>query len=151
MGKLQIFGRKFCWVETDSECFKTGCVLFRYLGAPYPVSSSPNRKARAGSREYWDAVKRNRSPTLTPINNTTEIPKNSLFWKHVGSITNLRGKISNTQCTWCVANDLNRNHTSNKCNLIKNANDMDQYNVIYKYRICSSSLGTSYYWRNCPI
>ena len=93
--------------------------------SPKLISSSSNQKDREGSREYRDAVKRNRSPSLTPINNPNEIPKNSLLPKYVGSTTNLRDNISNTQCAWCVANGQNHNHTTDKCNLIKDANDME--------------------------
>ena len=114
------------------------------------ASTSSNQKPRVGSKEYRDAVKRNRSPSPTPINNSNKTPNNSLFPKHVPSSSNLRDKISNTQCAWCVANDLIHNHTTDKCNLIKHANDMDQYKAIYKYRICSSCLSPSHYWRNCP-
>ena len=117
---------------------------------PKAASTSSNLKTRVSSKEYRDAVKRNRSPSPTPINNSNKTPNNSLFPKHVPSSSNLRDKISNTQCAWCVANDLIHNHATDKCNLIKHANDMDQYKVIYKYRICSSCLSPSHYWRNCP-
>ena len=111
---------------------------------PKAASTSSNQKPRVGSRENRDAVKRNRSPSPTPITNSNKIPNNSLFLKHGPSSTNLRDKISNTQCAWCVANGQTHNHTTDKCNLIKNANGMDQYKVIYKYRICSSCLSPSH-------
>ena len=38
--------------------------------APKPASTSSDQKERCGSREYRDAVKRSRSPSPTPINNS---------------------------------------------------------------------------------
>ena len=53
------------------------------------------------------------------------------------------------QCAWCKEHDLPHNHITTQCNGLRQASAMDQWRVIYKYRVCDRCLSAGHHWREC--
>ena len=119
--------------------------------APRQTESPRQQPAKTGSKEYRDAVKRNRSssPEMMNYNSQPQRSPNQSPKRNPTS-SRLKDEILESQCAWCVANGQKHNHSTSQCGLLKNADEIDQYKVIYKYRVCTKCLSPTHYWRECP-
>ena len=54
-----------------------------------------------------------------------------------------------SMCAWCTENGMPHQHTTSHCHMLKKANAIDQWKVLYKHRVCDRCLTQGHYWRDC--
>ena len=52
-------------------------------------------------------------------------------------------------CAWCAANGQPHAHATPDCAMLKNANALDQWKIIYGNRLCDRCLMPGHHWREC--
>ena len=52
-------------------------------------------------------------------------------------------------CAWCRENGVTHNHVTANCTDIRNANALDQWQALYKNRVCTKCLLTGHYYKEC--
>ena len=145
-----------------------------YKNIPKPFNNIPQQPQRPlqqrtspGEREYRDLLRqrrnsnssqstptRGRSPSPNPISNPrSRSPSPSKNANAHSPITpqNLSPKkdaIKN-KCAWCTERGINHNHTTPNCAILKNANAMDQWKVLYKRKVCDRCLEFGHHWKEC--
>ena len=115
-------------------------------------SKSSQRNSSNGSKEYRDTVRRSRnSSPISTINQQSQQPRpgEKLFALPARSTRSRTPSTPEVMCAWCTTNNMAHNHTTPDCNLIKNANAIDQWQALYKHRVCDRCLLPGHRWRDC--
>ena len=115
-------------------------------------SKSSQRNNVNGDKEYTDTVRRSRNSS--PINTIKQKTQQSRPGEKPPAL-NARSPRSGTpstpemMCAWCTTNNMAHNHSTPDCNLIKNANAIDQWQDLYKHPVCDRCLLPGHRWRDC--
>ena len=119
---------------------------------PQNNSKSSQRNSLNGSKEYRDTVRRSRnSSPINTINQQSQQPRprEKPLALPARSPRSTTPSTPEVMCAWCTTNNMAHNHTTPDCNLIKNANAIDQWQALYKHRVCDRCLLPGHRWRDC--
>ena len=119
---------------------------------PQNNSKSSQRNSLNGSKEYRDTVRRSRnSSPINTINQQSQQPRprEKPLALPARSPRSTTPSTPEVMCAWCTTNNMAHNHTTPDCNLIKNANAIDQWQALYKHRVCDRCFQPGHGWREC--
>ena len=108
-----------------------------------------------GDREFRDTVRKLHKNTPSNSNyknqrtNPGEKPYSSPF--RPPRSRDQSPSTNEPSCAWCSANGRPHVHATSDCAMLKNANALDQWKIIYRNQLCDKCLTKGHGWRECSI
>ena len=65
--------------------------------------------------------------------------------------TRTNEKFRKLQCAWCFSTNQPHKHLTSQCSKFPHQDKMEQWRIVYKYRVCSRCLEIGHYYKSCTI